>query len=109
MRQAETIDVILIDRDAYMYLRRIQRAQRGGKELTKAQEDKIWDRLMKSHLRQKSPEGLVEVTKDDFGGGDGTPDGVWTSWSLEKVKKMLADGGFTWKEGKPKEVIYVSF
>ena len=103
MRQTEIIDVIFIDRDAYMYLNRIQRATRGCKELTEAQEDRLWDRLW------KSPEGLREVTKDSFGGGDGTYDGVWVSWSLEKVKKMLADAGFTWKDGEPKEVIYVSF
>ena len=102
MRQQEAVrDTIYIGKEAYMYLLRTQRAQRGCSMLTEEQEGRIWDRM------PKSSEGLRKVTRDSFGGAAGGVYGRWTSWSLEKVKQILSEAGYTWKEGEPEKVIYV--
>ena len=88
-----TTDVIAIDKNAYFYLNRIQRSQRGCKPLTQEQEDKYWLKL-----RRKGNDNLVEVDDNSFGGGDGTYYGKWWSWSVKTLRKMLSDGGYTWEE-----------
>jgi len=95
-----TTEIIGVTREAYMYLRRIQRAQRGCEPLTEQQEDRLWRRCYKK--------GELKVLDDNsLGGGDGTYNGRWTSWNVETLRQMLQEGGYTWTELGTQEYITV--
>lgn len=102
MRQKVVIsEVIGVNKEAYIYLAKIQRKQRGCTELNEDRYNKIWDRL------NKNAEGLRELDNDSMGGGDGTYNGKWWSWSVETIRGMLRDGGFEWVELGTRESIAV--
>ena len=88
----KTTKIIAINKEAYLYLNRIQRKQRGCKPLVKEWEDMLWARL------KKDGNDLVEVDDLSFGGGDGSYYGKWWSWSVDTIMTMLYEGGFTWEE-----------
>ncbi len=79
-------DCIYIDKDAYFFLRRESRKQRGWPTMNQAEEDEIWDRINKVDNKRL-------VTSDSFGGGDGTSTGAWWPWSLDDMKDMLDKAG----------------
>ena len=89
-------ETILVDKDAYFYLRQESRKQRGGGVITPDQENSIWNRLCKI-------DGKRQVCGNSFGGGDGTVDGKWWSWSLDDIKNLLTQGGFSYTEGPMQE------
>ena len=97
MNRSETI---LVNRDAYFYLRDIQRTQRGLEPLTDQQKEKHWNRVEKEN-------GMRKLYDHSMGGGDGTYDGKWTSWDVATLKQMLTDAGFTYQDGEPMEYISV--
>ena len=94
---------IIIDKAAYMFLDAESRRQRGGKPLTPAQADRLWERvtLVKNHPGAEK----VAVTDLSFGGGDGTYEGRWWAWSVETLKKMLTEAGYQFEAGKDFEYI----
>lgn len=94
-------ETIYIGRDAYMFLDREQRKQRGCKPISKESEDRLWKRIM------KDKQGRCLVDDNSFGGGDGTYYGKWWSWSVSTIKNMLDEAGFTYEPGKPMEYINV--
>ena len=85
-------DIIGVDRDAYLYLERICRKQRGCRTMTEEQEDRIWRR------QTKNTDGLRELHDHSIGGGDGTYYGRWTEWSVETIRSMLKEAGLSWTE-----------
>lgn len=89
---------ILIDRDAYFYLANKSRVERGFPPLTKEQEERNW-----SH--QPKWDGRTKVSDNSFGGGDGTRDGKWCGWSVDKLKAMLTVGGYGYDDGGERECI----
>lgn len=86
-----TSEIIGVTKEAYMYLNRICRVQRGCKVLTEELENRLWNRCYKR-------EGLKVLDDNSLGGGDGTYYGKWTSWNVETLRQMLRDGGYTWVE-----------
>lgn len=92
---------IFIGKEAHFYLDRESRKQRGCKPITGEAEERIWNRIPKV-------DGLRQVTDDSYGGGDGTYYGRWTRWSVEDVKKMLDEAGFSYAEGPEVEYISIS-
>ena len=95
MRNGERItESILIGKEAYFFLRNKQRVQRGRKPLSKECEDNLWERVI--HYRK---DGKCPVTDYSFGGGDGTYEGKWTSWTVKMVKQMLDRAGLEYEDG----------
>lgn len=94
-------EVIGVNKEAYFYLKRIGRAQRGCDPLSTEIEEKIWKRC------HKNKDGLKELDNDSLGGGDGTYDGKWWSWDVSTLRQMLNEGGFTWVEYGERESIAV--
>lgn len=101
MNQRKT-KTIIVDREAYFFLDRKQRQERGGRPLTTEAEDRFWERFV-----QKDKNNLVELTDLSFGGGDGTHDGKWWPWNVDTLKKMLSEAGLSFKEGPDTEYILV--
>lgn len=97
--RTQVTEVIAVNKEAYLFLERISRQQRGCKPLTEAQEDRFWDRCC------KNKEGLKELDNDSIGGGDGNYYGKWWSWSVRQLRNMLSEAGFTWKECGTREYI----
>lgn len=91
-----TSDTILIGRDAHEYLNRIQREQRGCKPLTQEQKDRQWTRICKV-----GDTDMRQVCDETYGGGDGTYNGRWWSWSVATVRKMLDEADFEYVIGEP--------
>lgn len=89
-------ETILVDRDAYFYLRNIMREQRGCVKITKEQDDKIWSKVLAF-----GKDGKARLTDLSMGGGDGTYNGKWWSWSVETIKKMLDAAGYKYEESEP--------
>lgn len=85
-------DVIGVSREAYFYLHRRQIRERGCKPFSVEQEDKHWNKL------PKNSDGLRELTDLSLGGGDGEYYGKWWSWSVNDLRDMLREGGYTWVE-----------
>lgn len=95
-------DIIGVDKEAYQYLNRISRTQRGCKPLNEQQEERIWNRSI------KNKDGVVELDNNSLGGGDGTYNGKWWTWSVDTLRKMLSDGGFSWIEYGERENIEIN-
>lgn len=85
-------DVIGVTREAYFYLHRRQIRERGFNPFSVEQEEKHWNKL------PKNASGLRELTDCTLGGGDGTRNGKWWSWSVNELRDMLREGGYTWIE-----------
>ena len=92
---------IWIEKDAYMYLDRESRKQRGCKKMSAEAEERLWNRVCRHGELDK-----VQATDNSFGGGDGTYDGRWWLWSVDTLMKMLDEAGLPYDEGK--EVKYIS-
>lgn len=88
-------ETIWISREAYMYLDRESRKQRGCKELSPEGEERLWRRLSRYNVK----DGKIRVDDNSLCGGDGTYDGMWWSWKVSTLKKMLDEAGFTYKDG----------
>ena len=86
-----TSKTIGVNKEAYLHLDRISRVQRGCKPLNKELEDRMWNRCCKKN-------GLKIIDDFTIGGGDGNYYGKWTSWSVDTIKSMLKDAGYSWKE-----------
>lgn len=95
-----TSEIIGVTKEAYMYLNRISRVQRGCKVLTEESEDRLWNRCYKR-------KGLKILDDNSLGGGDGTYYGKWTSWNVETLRQMLCEGGYTWVELGTEEYITI--
>lgn len=100
--KSKTSEVIGVTKEAYLYLNRIGRQQRGCKPLDQDHEDRLWKRM------RLNSEGLKELDDETMGGGDGTYNGRWWSWDVPTLRQMLTEGGFTWKECGSHEYINVS-
>ena len=94
-------DTIAVEKEAYFYLKRIGREQRGCAPMTQEAEEKLWRRM------PKNKDGLKVLDNDSLGGGDGTYDGKWWSWDVSTLREMLKDGGFEWVECGIQESIAV--
>ena len=94
-------DVIGVNKEAYLYLKRLSREQRGCKPLTAESEERLWRRC------HKNKNGLKELDNDSIGGGDGAYNGRWWAWDVKTLRQMLNDGGFTWVEYGERESIAV--
>ena len=94
-------EIIGVTKEAYFYLNRISRQQRGCKPLTEVQEDKMWKRCY------KNKDGLKVLDDNSIGGGDGTYDGRWTTWNVNTLRQMLTEGGFTYIELGTQEYINI--
>lgn len=86
--------MLMVTRPAYEYLRDEMRRQRGCSPLTQEQKDRIWKQLVKFW----DSGDKVRLTNNSMGGGDGTYEGKWWSWTTEDLKSMLSEGGFSWEE-----------
>lgn len=96
-------ETIWITRDAYMYLNRESRKQRGCKELTHEGEDRLWKRLSRYNVKNDK----IRVDDMTLGGGDGTYDGKWCMWKVQTIKKMLDGAGFSYEDGEPVRYINI--
>ena len=103
MRERVT-ESIYIDREAYMFLDRESRRQRGCKKLSKEGEDNLWKRV--TGIKCLMRNGKKRVDDNSFGGGDGTYYGKWWSWSIPTIKAMLDKAGFAYEIGE--EVRYIN-
>lgn len=97
-----TSPTIWVDRDAYFYLNRISREQRGCKPLSEELEYKIWQRLTFYGKTDK-----YQLDNESMGGGDGTYNGRWWSWSVETLRNLLDDAGFKYEIGEDREYISI--
>lgn len=77
---------IFVDKEAYFFLRRESRSQRGWPVMSEAEENEIWGRLNKVNDKRM-------VNSSSFGGGDGSSTGAWWPWSLDDMKDMLDEAG----------------
>lgn len=98
----KTSKTIYVGKEAYFYLNGIMREQRGRKPLSEEAMEKMWNRL------NKNEKGLREVYDGSFGGGDGTYNGRWWSWSVDTIKEMLDEKGFAYEEGGELKYIAIS-
>ncbi len=87
-----TSQTILINREAHEYLAELQRVQRGGKPLTPEAKDRQWNRI-----RKYKDTDMRQVDDNTYGGGDGTYNGRWWSWSVDTIKKMLDEAGLDYE------------
>lgn len=94
-------ETILIGRDAYIYLDRESRKQRGCNALTIDQYLRRWNRA------SKDANGLHVTYNFSFGGGDGTYDGKWWDWSVNTLKEMLDKAGYSWEQGPSIDCTYM--
>ena len=88
----KTSEVIAVGKEAYRYLKNLSREQRGCKPLNDEQFEKFWRKL------HKTKDGLKEIDNNSLGGGDFTYNGKWWAWSVEIIRIMLKDAGYTWQE-----------
>ena len=95
-----TTKTIWIDREAYFFLKRLSREQRGCQPLTQEVEDRLWNRVRKTGE-------LYQCDDNSFGGGDGTYHGRWWSWSVDTIKSLLDEAGLSYTEGEDVEYISV--
>lgn len=94
-------EIIGVQKEAYFYLNRISRLQRGCKPLSTEQEDRMWNRCYKNR------DGLKVLDNNSIGGGDGTYNGIWTTWNVALLRQMLEEGGYSWTELGTHEYINV--
>ena len=99
MLKEKTSNTIWIDKSAYMYLENESRRQRGCKPVRDV--DRMWKRVAMTWKNSDK----ARVSDLTFGGGDGTYDGEWTSWSVKEVKRMLNENGFTYEDGEPMQYV----
>lgn len=97
--KVKTSKSIWIDEQAWLYLKRTSRSQRGCKPLTEEQEQRLWNKA------PKNKNGLFQVWDETFGGGDGTYNGRWWSWKTETVCEMLEEKGYQYTHGDIVEYI----
>lgn len=96
-----TSKTIYIGREAYMFLDRESRRQRGCKPLSEDEERWMWEKITRFGKRNE-----YQATDDSFGGGDGTYRGKWWGWSVDTLKKMLDENKLPYRDGE--EVRYVN-
>lgn len=97
---AKVSQTIFVGKEAYLYLDKIQREQRGCKPLPKDRQEILWARV-------KDEKNLRLVDDNSFGGGDGTYHGKWWTWKVETIKAMLDEANLPYIEGKPIEYFEV--
>ena len=93
-------NTILVDKDTYFFLNDESRRQRGCSPLDEKQKDKMWKRMYKYKEKKL-------IDNDTLGGGDGTYNGHWWSWSLETIKDMLNEAGLEYENGPEIEYSYL--
>ena len=96
-------DEIFIGKEAFLYLKRLGRQQRGAKPLSEEVENTAWDRAVKFNRGYPVHDGT-------FGGGIGSHDfHTWNSWSVRQVKRILETANLPYIEGEAHEVfdIYI--
>lgn len=77
----------LKDVEAMIYLKALSYRQITGKEFNERQIERTKIQFEK---------GFKTIMSGDLGGK--TPNGIRTSWSVEKVKKILDDAGYKYEE-----------
>lgn len=100
--KVKTSHTIWIGENAYLFLSEEERKQRGCKPRSNLQKEKVWERVKKS---PRCRNGQYNVSNNSFGGGDGTYNGRWCSWSVEDIIKMLDKNGFEYRNGEEIEYI----
>ena len=88
-------DTIYVSKEAYKMLNNISCKQKGCKELTLEQYEKIFERMSKTGGMKN---GLIRL--DELSMGAGWNNGRWTCWNMADFKKMLSELGFEWKQGE---------
>ena len=94
---------IAVSKEAFIYLQKLQRSQRGCKPLTDEKLAELYDKRI-----GKTKEGFVILEDGSCGGGDGTYYGRWTSWSCEDLKTILNKAGYTYIELEAIEQDYIN-
>ena len=96
---------IAVNKEAFIYLERLSRAQRGCKPLSPEQLDGIWQRRLAAYSNKQSPDvsSLLILDDESMGGGDGSYYGKWSRWSCADLKQILSEAGLTWSELEPIE------
>lgn len=98
----KTRNTLIISKEAYFFLEDESRKQRGCKPLGDEQKERIYRRYVR-----KTPDGRMIVNDDSLGGGDGTYNGKWWSWSVDDLKRMLDEKGFSYEDGETEKYIPV--
>ena len=91
-------ETIYVGKDAYLYLNRISRAERGCKPLSEEQESKAWEKTSKRR------DGKKVLDRNSLGGKRGN---TFTIWSVATLKKMLDRAGLPYEKGEDIEYIDV--
>ena len=93
---------ILVGKDAYFYLKNEQKKQRGCKPIYDDEKNnRFWEKQVTKF------DGEARLGDDSFGGGDGTYDGRWWSWTVETLKAMLDKAGYSYEDGDEIEYLNV--
>ena len=97
-------ETIYVTKEAYIALSEKSRIQRGCKPLTLEQYEKRFKKMPACRIKN----GLIRLDDNSMGGGDGTYNGKWTTWSVDDLKKMLSEMGHTWERGEDIEYMLVN-
>ena len=94
---------IKIELDGYLYLQNRLHKERCGEDLSESHIERLTANF-KNHYK------TCELTMDgDYGGTtDGTPQGKWTSWTVEQMAEMLTEAGIKWTPADDVECIDIS-
>lgn len=90
-------ETIYVSKETYKALKDMSSKQRGCKALTPEQYEKMFARMSGTPSMKND---LIRLDDNSMGGGDGTYTGRWTRWSVEDLKKMLTEMGYTWEPGE---------
>lgn len=89
------VKTLITNLDGYLYLQRENTEQRGGK-FTEQHEKSI-----KENFKTFAINGEIEILDRNLGGGCGSKDpSTWTSWSVEKMARMLEKQNIPFKIGE---------
>lgn len=103
---ARKSSTILLPPDSFLFLQDKSFYERCGKHYS----EKQMQRLTRN-FEQFGHGGYKQLKSGDLGGCNGVPENAWeehrwTTWSIEDMKNILNEAGFSWKDGE--EVEYIS-
>lgn len=103
---ARKSSTILLPLDSFLFLQDESFYERCGKHYS----EKQMQRLTRN-FEQFGHGGYKQLKSGDLGGCNGVPENAWeehrwTTWSIEDMKNILNEAGFSWKDGE--EVEYIS-
>ena len=96
---------LYISKEAYMYLSKEQRLQRGCNWSEKVQQHR--EKAFNRNSVIIDGKIYIKILDYDMGGGDGTYNGKWVSWSIATIKKMLDIKKLHYIDGEDEKVIEI--